>query len=157
VSGAKAPDEAARLARERARDLVRALARERQHAAADLHQCRAELVAVVLAAVEGLEAVRGITEAFEGVLPPEAAEALSTAARGAWERLEMAGVVRDGAVGESLDVARHKVVKRRPSSDVVPNTVVQVLSPGIVFGKERLREAAVVVSKAERSDAANRD
>jgi molecular chaperone GrpE (heat shock protein) len=36
----------------------------------------------------------------------------------------MAGVVRDGA-GGNLDVARHKAVKRRPSSDVVPNTVVR--------------------------------
>jgi hypothetical protein len=157
VSGGSSIEEAVLFAQDRARDLVRALARERQGAAAGLHECRADLEAVVLAAVEGLEALGGIAEAFAGALPADAAVALDTAVRGAWERLEMAGVIRDGAVGERLDVARHKVVKRRPSSDVAPNTVVQVLSPGLVFRKVRLREAAVVVSKAEGGDAAYRD
>jgi len=157
VTAEKATQEATQVARDRARDLLRSLARDRQQTASHLHQSRADLRAIVLAAVEGIEALAGILDAFARELPAEPALALDTAVRGAWERLEMAGVVRDGAVGESLDVARHKVVTRRGSSDVVPNTVVQVLSPGIVFEKERLREAAVVVSKAERSDAANRD
>jgi hypothetical protein len=157
VSAASSLEGAVALARDRARDLVRSLARERQGAAADLHACRADLEAVVRAAVEGLEALTGIVDAFAGTLPADPAVALDTATRGAWERLEMAGVVRDGAVGERLDVSRHKVVKRRATSEVAPNTVVQVLSPGVVFRKKRLREAGVVVSKAERSDAPDRD
>jgi hypothetical protein len=102
---------------------------------------------VVLAAVEGIEALADLVLALGETLPGESARALRTAAEGAWERLELAGVVRDGAEGEALDVARHKVVKRRASDSVPPNTVVQVLSPGIVFAQERLRDAAVVVSK----------
>lgn len=157
VSPPSSREEGVRLAEERARELVRGLARERQGAFASLNECRADLEAVALAAVEGLEALAGIAEAFADVLGSEPAVALDTALRGAWERLELAGVVRDGAVGERLDVARHKVVKRRPTAEVAPNTVVQVLSPGLVFRKARLREAAVVVSKAERGDAAYRD
>ena len=150
-------EEATRLARDRARDLVRSLARERQGVASDLHRCRADLEAAVLAAVEGLEALGGIVEAFAGTLPAEPATAFKTAVRGAWERLETAGVVLDGAVGESLDLSRHRVVKRRVLPEAPPDTIVQVLSPGVVFGKERLREAAVVVAKAEKSDASHRD
>ena len=110
-------------------------------------QSRADLKAVVLAAVEGIETLAGIAVALGDALPAESALTLSTAAQGAWERLEVAGVKRDGTVGEALDVARHKVVKRRPSGSVPPNTVLQVLSPGIVFAEERLRDAAVVVAK----------
>ena len=120
-------------------------------------QSRADLKAVVLAAVEGVEALVGIAAALGETLPAESARALSTAGQGAFERLEVAGVRRDGAVGEALDLARHLVVKRSTVDGVGPNTVVQVLSPGIVFAGERLRDAAVVVSKAERSHAPNRD
>ena len=145
------------VVRQRAQDLLRLLAAERKRADASGQRSRSELAAVVLAAVEGIEALTDLVGAVEGGLPEESARALRTAAEGAWERLELAGVARDGAVGEVVDVARHKVVKRRASDSVPPNTVVQVLSPGIVFAKERLRDAAVVVSKREGGHAANRD
>jgi len=145
------------VVRQRAQDLLRLLAAERKRAFAHGQQSRSELRAVVLAAVEGIEALADLVLALRESLPSESAGALRIAADGAWERLELAGVVRDGAEGEALDVARHKVVKRRPSDTVPPNTVVQVLSPGIVFAKERLRDAAVVVSKREGGHAANRD
>jgi hypothetical protein len=145
------------VARQQAQDLLRAFAEERKRADSSLHQSRADLRAVVLAAVEGIEAFVGVALALGESLPVESSRTLATAAQGAWERLELAGVKRDGAVGEALDVARHKVVKRRASEGALPNTVVQVLSPGIVFAGERLREAAVVISKAERSHAPNRD
>ena len=138
---------AAEVARERARELLRALAEDRKRADAGRNQSRSDLKAVVLAAVEGIEALAGIALALGDTLPAESAFTLSTAAQGAWERLEVAGVKRDGTAGEALDVARHKVVKRRASGSVPPNTVLQVLSPGIVFAGERLRDAAVVIAK----------
>jgi hypothetical protein len=147
ASTAAAAAAAAAVARERARELLRALAEEKKRAEASRNQSRSDLKAVVLAAVEGIEAVAGIALALGEALPAESALTLSTAAQGAWERLEVAGVKRDGTVGEALDVARHKVVKRRASGSVPPNTVLQVLSPGIVFAGERLRDAAVVVAK----------
>ena len=139
--------ELAAVARERARELLRALAEEKKRAEAGRNQSRSDLKEVVLAAVEGIEALAGIALALGDALPAESALTLTTAAQGAWERLELAGVVRDGTVGEALDPARHKVVKRRASGSVPPNTVLQVLSPGIVFGGERLRDAAVVIAK----------
>jgi molecular chaperone GrpE (heat shock protein) len=147
VSAEGTPTEAAALARRQARDLLRALSEERRRADTRLHQSRSDLKAIVLAAVDGIEALAGMVEALGDGLPAESSRVLSTAAQAAWERLEVAGVVRDGAAGEALDVSRHKVVKRQPSGSAPPNTVVQVLSPGIVFGNERLRDAAVVVSK----------
>jgi hypothetical protein len=145
------------LARRQAQDLLRSLAEERKRADSRFSQSRADLRAVVLAAVEGIEAFVGVAQALGESLPASSSRTLATAAQGAWERLELAGVVRDGAVGEPLDVACHKVVKRRASEGALPDTVVQVLSPGIVFAGERLRDAAVVVSKAERNHAPNRD
>ena len=153
----KVAEDGPSLARERARALVRALARERQALARGLQETRAELRTVVLAAVEGLEAIGGIVEALSTALPPESASALDTTTRAAWERLEAAGVVRDGTVGERVDVARHKVLERRKSSNAAPDTVLQVVGAGIVYKQERLRDAAVVVSKAEKRDAAHRD
>jgi hypothetical protein len=147
----------ASLARQQAQDLLRALAEERKRAESRSSQSRADLRAVVLAAVEGIETFVGVAQALRESLPALSSRILATAAEGAWERLELAGVVRDGALGEPVDVARHKVVKRRASEGALPNTVVQVLRPGIVFAGERLRDAAVVVSKAERSHAPNRD
>jgi molecular chaperone GrpE (heat shock protein) len=145
------------VVRQQAQDLLRLLAAERKRADSHRQRSQAELHAVVLAAVEGIEALALLVQALGDALPEEPARSLRIAAEGAWERLELAGVVRDGALGESLDVARHKVVKRRTTDSVPPNTVVQVLSPGIVFAKERLREAAVVVSRREGGHAANRD
>ena len=150
-------NEAVAAVRQRAQNLLRLLAADRKRADAHDQQSRSELRTVVLAAVEGIEALADLVLALGESLPPESARALRTAAEGAWERLELAGVMRDGAEGEALDVARHKVVKRRASDSVPPNTVVQVLSPGIVFAKERLRDAAVVVSKREGGHAAHRD
>jgi molecular chaperone GrpE len=151
------PEAAAELARERARELLRALVRDGKEAAAGLGRCRAEARAAVLAAVEGIEALAGVVQACADTLPAQAALALETAVRGAWERLEAAGLARDGAVGEAFDPKRHKLVKRRPAPGVAAGAVVQVLGAGVVFRGERLREAAVVVARAERSDAADRD
>ena len=157
MNAGETAQEIAAVARQQARELLRGLSEERRRADASRNQSRSDLKAVVLAAVEGIEALAGIALALGDTLPAESARTLATAAQGAWERLELAGVIRDGTVGEVLDVSRHKVVKRRSSGSAASNTVIQVLSPGIVFGKERLRDAAVVVSKAERSDAPNRD
>jgi molecular chaperone GrpE (heat shock protein) len=147
VSAGETVQEAAAVALQQARELLRALADERKRGDASRKRGRADLKAVVLAAVEGIEALTGVALASADTRSPESALALATAAQAAWERLELAGVVRDGTVGEALDVSRHKVVKRRASEGTLAGTVVQVLNPGIVFGGERLRDAAVVVSK----------
>jgi molecular chaperone GrpE (heat shock protein) len=147
VSTVESVQEAANVARHQARALLRALSEERKRAAAGSTKSRSDLKAVVLAAVEGIEGLAGIALASADTLPAEAARTLATAVQAAWERLELAGVVRDGAAGETLDLARHKVVKRRAALGVAAGQVVQVLSPGLVFGSERLRDAAVVVSK----------
>jgi hypothetical protein len=147
VSAGLSVSEAASVARLRARELLRALSLERKRADAGSNRSRSDLKAVVIAAVEGIEGLVGIALASAEAESAEASRALSTAAQAAWERLELLGVVRDGAVGEALDVSRHKVVQRRALEGAAAGTVVQVLSPGIRFGNERLRDAAVVVAK----------
>ncbi len=142
---------------ERALALLRSFAQKQQGLAAELSQCRKDLKALVLGSVEGLETLTQMVEAFADSLPAEHAKALEIATRSAWDRLELAGVVRDGCLGEALDVSRHKVVKRRSTDQAPADTVVQVLSSGLLLRGERLREAAVVVAQREGSHAPSRD
>jgi molecular chaperone GrpE (heat shock protein) len=94
--------------------------------------------------------ITGMLDAYAAALPDEPADALRAGLNGAWERLEQTGVERDGAAGEALDTARHKVVKRRASEGVSAGRVLQVLSPGVLFRGTRVRDAAVIVGKEAR-------
>jgi molecular chaperone GrpE (heat shock protein) len=146
------PEEVRALALE----VVRALAADRRASARDKAAADDDLARVVRSAVEALEAVAETTAALLPLVPEAARGALELAARGAWERLESAGIERDGAVGEALDLARHRVVRARPAGGAAPGTVVDVLAPGIVFRGRRVREAAVAVS-AEGGRGSRRD
>ncbi|HEY7410710.1 MAG TPA: hypothetical protein VII13_08220 [Vicinamibacteria bacterium] len=115
----------------RARDLVRAYARDRQALRRDLAEARRERDRALLAAVEGLELLRG------------AAGDEAVAWDAVRERLDSAGVVLDGEAGEEIDLARHRVIQERrvPGRE---GRVVAVVSAGVVLNGRRLREAVVV-------------
>jgi len=66
------------------------------------------------------------------------------------EQLKRHGITRIEADGRPFDPNLHQAVMQRPSSDVEPNTVVQVLEPGYLIHDRVLRPAKVIVAaKAE--------
>jgi molecular chaperone GrpE len=58
------------------------------------------------------------------------------------------GITRIEAQGQPFDPNRHEAVMQKPSADVPPGTVVQVLQPGYMIHERVLRPASVVVSAA---------
>lgn len=58
------------------------------------------------------------------------------------------GVTPIAAQGEPFDPNRHQAVMQKPSADVAPGTVVQVLEQGYMIHDRVLRPARVVVSSA---------
>ena len=61
-------------------------------------------------------------------------------------------VVRIEAEGEPFDPHRHEAVMQRPTSDVPPNTVIQVVEPGYLYHERVLRPSKVVVSTQADKD-----
>jgi molecular chaperone GrpE (heat shock protein) len=64
------------------------------------------------------------------------------------QRLEQAGIRLDGAPGEPLDLARHRVVKSRRAAVGQP-TVRTVIRSGVTVGDVRVRPAEVVIDEPE--------
>jgi molecular chaperone GrpE (heat shock protein) len=140
--------------RTRAAEVLRAAAAERRDSERARQQSAGDMARVVLAAVEGLET---LTDALDGLgdeLPDRARELVALSARAAWERLEGAGVVRDGRVGEPVDLSRHRVLKT--VAEGPPGTVAAVLTPGVTFAGTRIREAVVSVVDESRGHGADR-
>lgn len=65
-----------------------------------------------------------------------------------WRALTKAGVVRIEAKGQPFDPAMHEAMAAVPSSDVPPNTILEVYDNGYKMDDFILRPARVVVSRA---------
>jgi len=142
--------------RARASEVLRAASAERRAAERARDQSKGDLTRVLRATVEGLEA---LTDAIEGVqadLPAGVRDVLRLSARAAWERLQGAGVALDGAVGEPLDLARHRVTRTVAGSGR-PGTVAALIAPGVTFEGTRIREAVVGVVGEGKGDGTGRD
>ncbi len=144
-------------ARTRAAEMLKGAVRERRATEQALGRSSHDATEVVRAAVEGLESLANTIEACLPQLDPATRQALAIARDSAWERLASAGIERDGTVGEPLDLARHRVARRRRVAGQPPGIVLDVLSTGIVHRGTRLREAVVCVSENGGDDGAHRD
>jgi molecular chaperone GrpE len=65
------------------------------------------------------------------------------------ELLKRHNVTRIDALGKPFDPHRHEAVSQRPSNEVEPNTVLQVLEQGFMNFDRVLRPAKVIVSSRE--------
>jgi molecular chaperone GrpE (heat shock protein) len=142
--------------RSSAAEVLRSAAQARRQADQTLGRRTEELLAVVRAAVESLETLGHTVDAYLPQLDETARQTIHLAGTAAWERLARAGITLDGVVGESVDLTRHRVARRRRSGGP-DGSVLDVLSPGILFQEKRVREALVCVSHGVEGDAANRD
>ena len=131
--------------RSRAAEVLKAASRTQREAQRALDDCAGELSRVVLAAVEGLEALADAVSALQGELPAPVQGALEASARAAWERLEASGIRLDGRIGEAVDLARHRVVKTLAGHE--PGKVASVVTPGVTFQGRRIRDAVVCVGE----------
>lgn len=121
---------------DRGREMFRSIAGTQRDTAKALAEERRRTKDVALGAVEALEM---LSDALEG------ADDVRAAAR---QRLEQAGIRLDGAPGEPLDLARHRVVKSRPAKVSGP-TVRTVIRAGVTVGDVRVRAAEVVIDEPE--------
>jgi molecular chaperone GrpE (heat shock protein) len=112
---------------------------------------------VALAAVEALESVTDALAGLADDLPEGARDTLRLSAHAGWERLEAAGLVLDGRVGEPLDLSRHRVLKEVARPDAAPRTVVSVIVPGVTLGGARVRDAAVWIAAGKEAHGPHRD
>jgi molecular chaperone GrpE (heat shock protein) len=127
--------------RARAAEVLRAASSGRRDSERARERSSGDLARVALAAVEGLEALTDALDALQAELPDGPRETMRLSARAAWERLEAAGIVLDGRVGEPVDLARHRVMKTVAQG--TPGTVAAVVTPGVTFAGTRVRDALV--------------
>jgi molecular chaperone GrpE (heat shock protein) len=127
--------------RGRAAEVLKAASRAQRETQRALDACSSDLSGMALAAVEGLETLSEAVAGVQAELPPGVAAVLDLSARAAWERLEAAGIVLDGTVGEPLDLSRHRVVKTAAGG--TPGTVAAVVTPGVILHGRRIRDAVV--------------
>jgi molecular chaperone GrpE (heat shock protein) len=130
--------------RSRAAEALKAEAHAHRDAERARAECAGELARLALAAVEGLETLSDALSGLRGELPDPLRTTLDHSARAAWERLEAAGLKLDGRVGETVDLARHRVLKAVAGRE--PGTVASVVTPGVTFQGRRIREAVVWVT-----------
>jgi len=143
--------------RARAADILRSASASRRDSERAQEKAAGALARVALAAVFGLEALTDALDALQADLPDGAREIVRLSSRAAWERLESAGIVLDGRVGEPLDLARHRVMKTVASADGRPGTVSAVITPGVTFDGLRIRDALVWVVGERKGHGADRD
>ena len=106
---------------------------------------RARVAGEWLPVVDNLElALQHASGNADAVL--EGVRAVHEQAVGALARL---GFVRQDAVGEPFDPARHEAVGAIADTDAPPGTVVRVVRPGYGEGERQLRPTAVVVAKRD--------
>jgi molecular chaperone GrpE (heat shock protein) len=123
--------------------LLRAATLQRREAEKALATATGDVGSVVLAAVESLETLADSIAALD--VPEALRPTLRITEQAAWERLTAAGVELDGAPGEDVDLARHRVVKERGGRDVVQD----VLARGVTFRGRRIRVAMVTTRRRE--------
>lgn len=141
--------------REKAASVLRAAAHERREAERALTACTSDLDALATASVESLETLADTVEAFLPQMPDVVRPPLEVSLRAAWERLQAAGIQRDGAVGEAVDLTRHRVVKAM-GGDNGREVVHGVLAAGITFKGRRIREAVVSTTRKGEAGGAHR-
>jgi len=129
--------------RHRAAEVLKAASRAHRDAERALGECASDLSQMALAAVEGLETLSEAVAGVQGDLPDSVKSVLDLSARAAWERLEAAGIRLDGRVGETVDLARHRVVKTVAGR--AAGTVASVVTPGVTLHGRRIRDAVVCV------------
>ena len=127
--------------RVRAAEVLRAASSSRRDSERAQLQSSSDLTRVALAAVESLEALTDALDGLQAELPAAVRETVRLSSRAAWERLEAAGIVLDGRVGEPVDLARHRVMKTVAKG--TPGTVAAVVTPGVTFAGARVRDAVV--------------
>jgi molecular chaperone GrpE (heat shock protein) len=129
--------------REKAAEILRAAVRETREAERALSECTADRGALALASVESLETLADTVTALLPQVPEALRAPLELSIRAAWERLQAAGIERDGAVGEPVDLTRHRVIKSSGAGTGGPQVVAAVLAAGITLKGRRVRAAAV--------------
>lgn len=134
--------------REKAAEILRAAVRETREAERALLVCSADQGALALASVESLEALADTVTALLPQMPEAVRSPLELAMRAAWERLQTAGVERDGAVGEPIDLERHRVIKVS-SGRSGRQVVASVIAAGVLFKGRRVRVATVSAASAQ--------
>ena len=134
--------------REKAAEILRAAVRETREAERALSACSADQGALALASVESLETLADTVTAFLPQMPEALRSSLQLAIRASWERLQAAGLERDGAVGEPVDLARHRVIKTAAGASA-RQVVASVLATGILFKGRRVRVATVSAASAQ--------
>lgn len=134
---------------DRGREMFREMAQRHREAARDLASQRRALDDLGLAAVEAHELLGDAVTQYGADLPDEARRALDLILQSAIERLERAGVRLDGAVGEALDLSRHRVVKARRRAGADSARVATVVRAGVSVRGVRVRAADVVIEEPE--------
>jgi molecular chaperone GrpE (heat shock protein) len=135
--------------REKAAAVLRAAAREAREAERALGVCASDLGQLALASAESLETLADTVTALLPQMPEAHKAALEVAARASWERLQTAGLARDGVVGEPIDLQRHRVVKSLGGVASGREVVAGVLAAGLTFRGRRIREAVVSAIRQE--------
>ena len=141
--------------RARAAEVLRAASSSRRDSERAQLQSSSDLTRVALAAVEGLEALTDALDGLQAELPDAVRETVRVSSRAAWERLEAAGILLDGRVGEPVDLARHRVMKTVAKG--TPGTVAAVVTPGVTFAGARVRDAVVWVVGEREGHGTHRD
>jgi molecular chaperone GrpE (heat shock protein) len=136
-----------------ARRQLRDMTAERSAVAAEREASRKDASRAALAAAEALEIVEGSLAALvERLENADAGPRLTFAIlAAAWERLEGAGVCRDGVPGEPIDPSRHRVVESR-GPEGGARVVARVVKPGLRLNERRIREAWVVAGPEEEGN-----
>lgn len=134
---------------DRGREMFREMAQRHREAARELASQRRALDELGLAAVEAHELLGDAVAQYGADLPDEARRALHLILQSAVERLERAGVRLDGAVGETLDLSRHRVVKARRRAGAASPHVAAVVRAGVSVRGVRVRAADVVIEEPE--------
>jgi molecular chaperone GrpE (heat shock protein) len=134
---------------DRGREMFRELAQRHRDAARDLASHRKSLHELGLAAAEAHELLADAVAQYGADLPDDARQAVDLVRQAAVERLERAGVRLDGAVGEALDLSRHRVLKTRRRAGLDRPRVTTVVRAGISVDGVRVRAAEVVIEEPE--------
>lgn len=134
---------------DRGREMFRELAQRHRDAARDLASHRKSLQELGLAAAEAHELLADAVAQYGADLPDDARQAVDLVRQAAVERLERAGVRLDGAVGEALDLSRHRVLKTRRRAGLDRPRVTTVVRAGISVDGVRVRAAEVVIDEPE--------
>lgn len=134
---------------DRGREMFREMVQLHRDVARDLASQRRALRDLGLAAVEAQELLSDAVAQYGAELPSQTRRALDLIRQAAVERLERAGISLDGAVGETVDLGRHRIVKAKRRAGLAAPQVAVVVRNGVSVGGARVRDAEVVIDEPE--------